>query len=132
MENSCTVTVATGALAGTKVGAVEVLKGIGCGRRATPYYFSYVSSAAGCGVPGAQHGAEIPFVFGSWSDVFNCPASSEDHAMATFMHECWIAFAKTGKPACDSEAWPATRHRRASSWNSEGSRSQSWSPKVPV
>lgn len=33
--------------------------------------------------------------------------SDEDKAMATLMHSCWVAFAKTGTPACASgPAWP--------------------------
>ncbi|MDP3299596.1 MAG: carboxylesterase family protein, partial [Phenylobacterium sp.] len=33
--------------------------------------------------------------------------SDEDRAMARLMHGCWVAFAKTGRPACEDQAWPA-------------------------
>ncbi len=70
------------------------------------YHFSYVPTLRRGRVPGAQHGSEIPFVFGSWPEIFNRLASAEDRAMETLMHGCWVAFAKTGKPVCGDKAWP--------------------------
>lgn len=71
------------------------------------YHFSYVPTMRRGKVPGAAHGSEIPFVFGSWPEVFRQFASPEDASMEKTMHACWVAFAKSGKPACGNEAWPA-------------------------
>ncbi|MBS0273113.1 MAG: carboxylesterase family protein [Proteobacteria bacterium] len=71
------------------------------------YHFSYVSTARRGKVPGAAHGSEIPFVFGSWPEIFRQFASPEDESMEKTMHACWVSFAKSGKPACGDKAWPA-------------------------
>ncbi len=73
------------------------------------YYFSYVPTARRGTVAGAGHGAEIPFVFGSWSASYDRAASGEDRAMETLMHGCWVSFARTGRPSCADGAWPAYR-----------------------
>ncbi len=71
------------------------------------YEFSYVPSLRRSSAPGAQHGLEIPFVFDTAGALFGGFASADDLSMARLMHACWIAFAKTGRPACDTgEAWP--------------------------
>ena len=68
------------------------------------YYFSYVREDARAGSPGAAHASEIPYVF----DWPRAGPAAADRAMATLMHGCWVAFAKTGKPTCPSgQAWPA-------------------------
>jgi para-nitrobenzyl esterase len=33
--------------------------------------------------------------------------SAKDQEVATLMHACWVAFAKTGAPKCGPAAWPA-------------------------
>lgn len=71
------------------------------------YHFSYVASVRRGKVPGAQHGSEIPFVFGNWPPVLAAFASDDDRAMETRMHACWVAFAKTAKPECGGLDWPA-------------------------
>lgn len=74
------------------------------------YYFDYVAAARRASVPGASHGSEIPYVFQSWNrtPVLARLMSPEDKAMSEMMSACWVAFAKTGKPACGSApAWPA-------------------------
>jgi para-nitrobenzyl esterase len=71
------------------------------------YHFSYVPTLRRNSVPGAAHGSEIPFVFGSWPSVFDNLASPDDHAMEALVHACWVAFAKTSKPACGGMTWPA-------------------------
>jgi para-nitrobenzyl esterase len=73
------------------------------------YYFSYVREAQREGSPGAAHASEIPFVFDKLN-LFGAlrPPAAADQAMASRMHGCWVAFAKTGRPACPSApAWPA-------------------------
>ena len=37
--------------------------------------------------------------------------SDDDRAMASLMHGCWVAFAKTGAPRCGI-AWPAYDPKR--------------------
>jgi len=74
------------------------------------YHFSYVASMQRDRVPGARHGSEIPYVFGTASALasrFGISLSPEDTAMETLMHACWVSFAKTGKPQCGNQVWPA-------------------------
>lgn len=75
------------------------------------YHFSYVPAARREGSNGAVHAAEIPYVFNG-SNRNPPPAgyapTAEDTAIANVMHACWVAFAKTGKPTCNTTAkWPA-------------------------
>ncbi len=78
------------------------------GKPAWLYHFSYVGSRfRPMGVTSAAHAAEIQYVFEYWGR--RTPLSmvaADDRAMATLMHGCWVALAKTGAPACDI-AWPA-------------------------
>lgn len=74
------------------------------------YYFSYITAARRGAVPGANHGSEIPYVFKSWeaTPVLARLMSAEDKAMGDAVSACWVAFAKTGRPACPpAPAWPA-------------------------
>lgn len=79
------------------------------GKPAFLYHFSYVGNRFRPMFKTAFHAAEIQYVFEYWGR--RTPMSvvtDEDKAMATLMHSCWVAFAKTGKPACASgPAWPA-------------------------
>jgi para-nitrobenzyl esterase len=73
------------------------------------YHFSYVPTIRKGREPGAGHGSEITFVFKTGSDFaarFGAKLSDADSAMERTMHACWVAFAKTGKPACGSADWP--------------------------
>ena len=55
----------------------------------------------------AAHAAEIQYVWEYWGRRTPMSVvSDEDRAMATFMHGCWVAFAKTGAPRCGAEPWP--------------------------
>jgi para-nitrobenzyl esterase len=94
------------------------------------YFFSYVPEARRATSPGAAHASEIPYVFGGSTRPPGAPAPTnvaatpgatpapaaapappaqtpEDIAMASLMHSCWVAFAKTGTPTCGSTPWPA-------------------------
>ncbi|MBS0362789.1 MAG: carboxylesterase/lipase family protein [Proteobacteria bacterium] len=72
------------------------------------YHFSYVAQAQRGRVPGAGHGSEIVYVFGTASKILGREPAAEDQAMSSLMHSCWIGFAKTGRPACQGgQAWPA-------------------------
>jgi para-nitrobenzyl esterase len=76
------------------------------------YEFSYVRVGRRGKIPGANHTSENPYVFDTQMIVPNYSAEivDEDRAVAGFMHSCWVAFAKTGKPGCDADglgAWPA-------------------------
>lgn len=72
------------------------------------YHFSYVGSRfRPMGVTTAAHAAEIQYVFEYWGRrTPESMVAADDRAMATLMHGCWVAFAKTGTPAC-AIAWPA-------------------------
>jgi len=78
------------------------------GKPAWLYHFSYVGSRFRPAKTRASHADEIQYVFEYWgrrtplSEV-----SDEDKRMASLMHACWVAFAKTGAPKCGSEPWPA-------------------------
>lgn len=74
------------------------------------YYFSYVTERRRGSIPGASHGTEIPYVFKTWGLTPQIAAmvTDADKAMSNTMSACWVAFAKTGQPACDgAPAWPA-------------------------
>jgi para-nitrobenzyl esterase len=74
------------------------------------YRFSYIRHTQRGRMPGASHGAEIPYVFDSWkeSPLGDSFMNDEDRAAAARVHGCWIAFAKTGTPSCpNTPEWPA-------------------------
>jgi para-nitrobenzyl esterase len=73
------------------------------------YYFSYVPERERLVRPGTNHASEIPFVFDSLEAVPGRAAliTPSERATAAIAHSCWVGFAKTGRPACDGETWPA-------------------------
>ena len=86
------------------------------------YRFSYLPKALRGVLPGAPHGAELPFVFDSWGSFpppilraltgSDAGPTAEDLAMTRRLHRCWISFARTGRPACpDAPPWPAYRRK---------------------
>lgn len=79
------------------------------GQPAYLYHFSYVGARFRPVVTRAFHTAEIQYVLEYWGRRTPLSAvAADDRAMATLMHGCWVAFARTGKPACPSgPAWPA-------------------------
>ena len=79
------------------------------GRPAWLYYFSYVGARFRPAMTTAFHAAEIQYVFEYWGRRTPMSVvSDEDKAMATLMHSCWVAFARTGAPKCASGPdWPA-------------------------
>jgi para-nitrobenzyl esterase len=74
------------------------------------YQFTYVRVDKRGKLPGANHTSEIPYVFDSQMavPVYKLEIQAEDRAMATRVHSCWVAFAKTGAPDCaGGPPWPA-------------------------
>lgn len=72
------------------------------------YHFSYVGDRFRRVLDRAHHAAEIQYVFEYWGRrTPDSVVSDEDRAMAALMHGCWVAFARTGAPACEDLAWPA-------------------------
>lgn len=72
------------------------------------YHFSYVGDRFRRVLSRAHHAAEIQYVFEYWGRrTPDSVVSDEDRAMARLMHGCWVAFARTGAPACEGQAWPA-------------------------
>jgi para-nitrobenzyl esterase len=76
------------------------------------YHFAYVPDSRRGHVRGAGHDTEIPFVFDSWSTLGVLGAglspSDQDRRITALVHGCWVAFAKTSRPACPgAPAWPA-------------------------
>ena len=78
------------------------------GKPAWLYHFSYVGSRFRPAVTRAFHAAEIQYVFEYWGRRTPMSmVSGEDRAMATLMHSCWVAFAKTSTPTCATgPVWP--------------------------
>jgi para-nitrobenzyl esterase len=73
------------------------------------YHFSYVGTRFRPMVTTAAHAAEIQYVFEYWGRRTDpATVSVQDRDMAALMHGCWVAFARTGAPACPSgQTWPA-------------------------
>jgi para-nitrobenzyl esterase len=72
------------------------------------YYFSYVGSRFPASKTRASHADEIQYVWEYWGR--RTPLSmvnAKDQEVATLMHACWVAFAKTSIPKCGGHAWPA-------------------------
>jgi para-nitrobenzyl esterase len=72
------------------------------------YHFSYVRPTERGKVRGAAHGAELPYVFDSWSKAApSLTLSAEEQAVTRMVHSCWVTFARTGKPQCEgAPTWP--------------------------
>ena len=74
------------------------------------YHFDYVLERRRGKVPGAAHGAEIPYVFNAFGrlpTVVQMIATSEDEAMAAVMQGYWVNFATSGDPnGQDLPRWP--------------------------
>jgi para-nitrobenzyl esterase len=85
------------------------------GAVAYQYLFTWESRAFG-GRLKATHALEIPFVFNNLTrpgaDIFLGPGPLPQ-ALADAMHAAWIAFIRTGNPACDAVGeWPAYQLER--------------------
>jgi para-nitrobenzyl esterase len=73
------------------------------------YYFDYVPEAKRATDPGAPHGSEVPFVFGTL-DAAGGAVSDADRAMAKLVGDYWVAFARAGDPNGGGRAaWPRYR-----------------------
>jgi len=78
------------------------------GKPAWLYYFSYIGSRFRPAKTRASHADEIQYVWEYWGR--RTPTSmvnAKDQEVATLMHACWVAFAKTGAPRCGGMDWPA-------------------------
>ncbi|MBS0361105.1 MAG: carboxylesterase family protein [Proteobacteria bacterium] len=72
------------------------------------YYFSYVGSRFPPSKTRASHADEIQYVWEYWGRrTPMSQVSAKDQEVASLMHACWVAFAKTGAPKCGPTAWPA-------------------------
>ena len=80
------------------------------GRPAWLYHFSYIGSRFRPAKTRASHADEIQYVLEYWGRRTPMSVvSEEDRRMASLMHACWVAFAKTSVPRCGGMAWPAYR-----------------------
>jgi len=78
------------------------------GARTWLYEFAWESSAFD-GRLGAAHGLEVSFVFDDTATVIAqfLTGGAAPQSLATTMHDCWLAFAKTGVPTSDGlPEWP--------------------------
>merc|ERR1712039_246892 len=55
--------------------------------------------------PGAYHGVELPFVFGT-PETYECSFSAEERALSLRMQKMWTNFAKYLDPSIDGEPFP--------------------------
>lgn len=73
------------------------------------YHFDYVAEARRDRAPGAAHGSEIPYLFGTL-DYFASlagPVERQDRLFGAELSACWVAFAKFAEPRCALVAdWP--------------------------
>jgi para-nitrobenzyl esterase len=68
------------------------------------YRFEYVLGVLQARRTGAFHGSEVPFVF---DRLPTQRLDENDLRVERALHDCWAAFARTGKPACaDAPDWP--------------------------
>jgi para-nitrobenzyl esterase len=75
------------------------------GEPAYLYRFDYVASVFTGRRGAAPHGSEIPFVFETFTPSL---LDDTDRAVEAAIHGCWVAFARTGMPACPGAGpWPA-------------------------
>jgi para-nitrobenzyl esterase len=72
------------------------------------YHFSYTIERMRGEAPGARHGAEIPYVFQSWTamPMIDGLLSNADRQFARTISACWVAFAKSGQPCAGGPQWP--------------------------
>jgi para-nitrobenzyl esterase len=72
------------------------------------YHFSYTIERMRGEAPGARHGAEIPYVFQSWTamPMIDGLLSNADRTFARTISACWVAFAKSGQPCAGGPHWP--------------------------
>lgn len=73
------------------------------------YHFDYTLQARR-NSQGANHGAEIPYVFGTLDaiPVLRSQISPRDRAVSAMISSCWVAFASAGRPECEgTPRWPA-------------------------
>jgi para-nitrobenzyl esterase len=72
------------------------------------YHFSYVGSRFPPTKTRAGHADEIQYVWEYWGRRTPMSmVSTKDQEVASLMHACWVAFAKSGVPKCGTGAWPA-------------------------
>jgi para-nitrobenzyl esterase len=74
------------------------------------YHFSYVAEARRGVVPGAGHGSEILYIFQTWRQfpALRAVLNATDDKFSRDISACWVAFAKSGRPACPlANGWPA-------------------------
>lgn len=66
------------------------------------YYFDYVPTALRGTVPGAAHGDEVPFIFGTLPakvrNLSEAQITPEDRKVSALMTAYWTNFAKSGNP----------------------------------
>jgi para-nitrobenzyl esterase len=78
------------------------------GKPAWLYHFSYIGNRFRPAKTRASHADEIQYVWEYWGRRTPMSlVSEEDKRVASLMHACWVAFAKTSRPSCGGEAWPA-------------------------
>lgn len=84
------------------------------------YRFDYVTDARRTALKGTPHGGEIPYVFDTLSTIPTLASvlTPADIAQARTVHECWVAFAKSGVPTCaGAPQWPGYDDQKDAAMN---------------
>lgn len=72
------------------------------------YHFAHTLERRGS-ANGVRHGGEVPYVFSTLDALPTARAllTERDRETARLLSTCWVAFAKTGRPACTgAPTWP--------------------------
>jgi len=92
--------------------AIEFAEAVGTPTAPVYRYIFSRQTEIRTGAKAAAHGAELPYVFGSWRNIPLYVPVEADAALSEAMMATWLEFAATGKatlPAADTAAggaWP--------------------------
>lgn len=87
------------------------------------YDFGHVTQGRRGQVPGAGHAAEIAYVFDNLDITPKMAALADeaDRRLAAGLSECWLAFARDGRPDCPLAGWqPYQKERDELLWIEDG------------
>jgi para-nitrobenzyl esterase len=97
---------------GFRLPAIRVAESQNKNAQAAYHYIFTWKSPALNGLMGSCHTLEIPFVFGTCDSAF-CGSDPAVKILSMKIQDAWTAFARTGKPSCQSLGnWPTYGEKR--------------------